>query len=445
MNFKRSENGQVLVMTAMCMAILMGFGAMAIDVGYLYRVRQNTQIAADAAATAAAVTYLYTASIPTALTAGQSAAIANNYTNGSNGISVKVNMPPTSGPITGGGYAEAIVTIPAPTFFMSVFGRRSVTVAARAVAGTPTVGSTCIWLLASTGVGLDLQGSYDVTATNCGIYVNSSSSSAIQVTGNGGTVNTKFIDVVGNSVPGHMTTPTPVTPNVTPRKNPWGNLNGPTYSGPTSVCNSGNTYSASSYTLTAANASSIFNTSSGYVCFTNTGGVTLSGTTGTIGTSGASNLPGSSSGVVYIFEYGLTIATGSTVTFGSGSYDPTTNTFSNTSGAVVEIAGGTLTQQSNSLLNIYAPTSSTYNGIAILQPPINSNSLQVQFGSNNEVLDGYIYAPSAEVYLQDSGGGIVATGIVANTMTNQTSQITIASYDLANQTTTPNRVVSMVE
>ncbi len=122
-----------------------------------------------------------------------------------------------------------------------------------------------------------------------------------------------------------------------------------------------------------------------------------------------------------------------------------TGTFSNTSGAVMEIYGGTLTQDSSSVLNVYAPTSGSYNGIAILQPSTNTNQLQVQFGSNNEILDGYIYAPGAEVYLQDNGGGITATGIVANSMANQTSSITIPSYDTANSGTTPNRIVTLVE
>jgi hypothetical protein len=71
--------------------------------------------------------------------------------------------------------------------------------------------------------------------------------------------------------------------------------------------------------------------------------------------------------------------------------------------------------------------------------------LKVQKGSNNQVLDGYIYAPGAEVYLQDSGGGLTATGIVASSMFDKTSQITIPSYDKAHPTTTVNRVVSLVE
>jgi hypothetical protein len=80
-----------------------------------------------------------------------------------------------------------------------------------------------------------------------------------------------------------------------------------------------------------------------------------------------------------------------------------------------------------------------------MQPSNNTNDLQVQFGSNNQTLDGYIYAPGAEVYLQDHGGGITATGIVADTMYDKSSTITIPSYDKAHPSTTPNRVVALVE
>jgi hypothetical protein len=80
-----------------------------------------------------------------------------------------------------------------------------------------------------------------------------------------------------------------------------------------------------------------------------------------------------------------------------------------------------------------------------MQPSNNTNQLQVQFGSNNQTLDGYIYAPGAEVYLQDNGGGITATGVVANDLYDNSSTIRIPSYDSAHPTTTLNRVVAMVE
>jgi len=113
---------------------------------------------------------------------------------------------------------------------------------------------------------------------------------------------------------------------------------------------------------------------------------------------------------------------------------------------VLDIGGGTLKQDSNSLLNIYAPTGGSYDGIAILQPPSNTSILQVQFGSNNEVLDGYIYAPKGEVYLQDNGGGVTATGIVCNQLYDKASTLTVSrSYDKANPTTTLNRMLTLVE
>jgi hypothetical protein len=406
------------------MTILMGFLGLAIDVGLLYRTRQNVQIAADAAATAAAMNYLYTQSALSAQSAGRAASAANGFTNGSNGVTVTVNLPPQSGPNQNAGFAEAIVQGPSFTTFMRVLGINSVPVSARSVAGAPTVGTACIWLMATSGTALYLQGAYDIDVPNCGIYVNSSSPTDVSVTGNGGTVTAKFLDAVGSHVPDHQTDPTPVTPDTAPRTSPWGNLDGPSVPSGCDI--------TSSLTSVTTSNQAIVSGSSGnnVVCFTNA--VTLNGV----------SLPGASSGVVYVFESGVTLS--GTVTFGSGTYNSGTETFSNTSGAVMEIETGSLSQ-GNAVLNIYAPTAGSYNGVAVLQPATNTNQLQVQFGSSNETLDGYIYAPGAEVYLQDNGGGVTAAGIVANELYDKASSITIPSYDLANSTTSPNRVVSLVE
>jgi hypothetical protein len=428
MRFHKSEEGQALVLTAICMTVLMGFLGLGIDVGLLFQARQRVQTAADAAAIAAALDYLYNGSATTAQAAGQAAATANGFTNGSNGVQVTINVPPASGPDQSGNFAEAVITDPSPTNFMPLFGFSTITVAGRAVAGQPEAGNACIWLMATSGTALSVQGSYDFNLPNCGIYVNSPDSDAVTVTGNGGTVNAAFLDVVGNTTPQHQTTPTPITSNAAARKSPWGNLTGPSVPG-------GCTQTSSATSITTANETSVSASSSNsVVCFTSA--VTLN--------DGVS-LPGAPSGVIYVFEDGVTIATGATVTLGSATYDSSSGTFSNTSGAAMEIYGGTLNQDSNSILNVYSPTAGPYNGIAILQPSTNTNTLQVQFGSNNEVLDGYIYAPGAQVYLQDSGGGITASGIVAKTMSNQTSSVTISSYDAANYQTTPNRIVSLVE
>jgi len=80
-----------------------------------------------------------------------------------------------------------------------------------------------------------------------------------------------------------------------------------------------------------------------------------------------------------------------------------------------------------------------------MQPASNATTLQVQFGSGNETLDGMIYAPGAEVYLQDNGGGVTATGVIADTMYIKSSSLTIPSYSAAHPTTTPLRAVTLVE
>jgi hypothetical protein len=434
----RSEEGQTLVLTALCMTAMLGFMALSVDVGVLFRAKRCLQTAADSAAIAAAQDYMWNQSATTAKVAGKAASSTNGYTDGTNSVSVYINVPPANGPNAGvAGFAEAIVAQPVGMGFMGMFGRGSVSVTARAVAAAPNNGSACIWLMGNSGTDLDIQGSYDIEAPGCGIYVNSPSNNALKVTGGGGTVNAAFLDVVGNNSGNHSTSPTADTLNSGVRSSPWGNLSGPSYP---SACSITSTLTS----ITTANVASVSGSATNnVVCFTKA--VTLNN--GVV-------LPGAANGVVYVFENNVTIATGATVTLGSGTVSPatgcTTNcVFSNEVGATMELAGSaTLNQNSNSLLNIYAPAtlSSPYDGIAILQPATNTTELQIQFGSNNEVLDGYIYAPGAEVFMQDSGGGVTASGIVAASMFEKTSQLYIyTNYDTAHSSTTKNRTLTLVE
>ena len=76
LRIQKDEAGQVLVMTALSMTVLVGFLALAIDVGMLFRAKRNMQIAADAAAIAGALDYKYNGSITSAQTAAEAAATA---------------------------------------------------------------------------------------------------------------------------------------------------------------------------------------------------------------------------------------------------------------------------------------------------------------------------------------------------------------------------------
>lgn len=439
MRIVREEDGQMIVITALSMTLLLGFMAVALDVSVLFRTKRNAQIAADTAATAAALSFYYNQSVTTAQAVGKAAASNNGITNGTNGATVVVNMPPQSGPNTAyASFAEAIVTQPNATYFAKVFGVASVNVVARAVAGDPAAGKACNFVTNPTASGaLALQGAYTISGGTvngvmqpaCGTYVASTSSSAIKITGNGGTVDANFIATAGGA--SGNTNPTTISTGVVGiQSDPFATQ---VQSAPTAAnCTGGNTVSASTVTSTTKIPSPV----NGVVCFS-ANNVTL---------GNGVTLPGSSSGTVYVFENGVTVGVGSTVTLGSGSYNSSTNQFTNTAGATMEILQGTLNQASNSLLNIYAATAGSTNGISIMLPATNTTStLQVQFGSNNEVFDGFIYAPNALVYAQDNGGGVTATGIVANTEKLKSSSLTLPSYNSANPYTTPLRQILLVE
>jgi Flp pilus assembly protein TadG len=412
------ESGQALVLVALSMAILMGFMALAIDVGLLFRTRRNLQIAADAASTAAGLNYLYYGNVNTAKAAGVAAAAANGVTITASDI----HTPPLSGPshsTTAGAYFEVIPQLAVGTNFMGVTTHsRTFTVMARAVAGTPAVGQDCIYITGSGADVLDMQGSSaTISANGCGIFVTSSDPAAVQSKG-GPNVTAAFFDVVGGySGNGQGIGPTTPTTGAPAMSDPFGNLTGPNGNPNSTDCPTG----ASGNTVTAntVTSSTTLPVSNGITCFSSAN-VTL---------SAGITLPG---GRIYVFENGVTI--GGTMTVGSS-----------TNGATLDIYSGTF-NQGNSALTIYAPTSGTYNAIAIMQPQSNGTTLQVQSGSGSQVLDGWIYAPGAEVYLQDHGGGITASGIVASKMKIKASTVTIpTNYNSVHPTTTPLRAVTLVE
>jgi len=124
----RDESGQMLVLTALAMTVLLGFMALALDVGLLFRAKRNVQTAADAAAIAAALEYNYHGTT-NMVSAANTAATNNGITDTTQ---VAVHNPPWSGYHNGGGYIEVVIDQPNPTVFMNMFGRGSVNVASRA-------------------------------------------------------------------------------------------------------------------------------------------------------------------------------------------------------------------------------------------------------------------------------------------------------------------------
>jgi hypothetical protein len=453
MKFLKDENGQTLVLTVLAMTVVLGFIALAIDVGMLFRAKRNLQTAADAAATAGALDYYYYQSATSARTMGCNAAAANGVsgtcTTGAcgsgGGAQICINVPPQYGPIKSGNFVEAVINQPNPTVFMSIFGYGSVAVAAKAVAGLPGNSSACVWLMDSAmSRALDLKGNGTVDATNCGVYVNSNSSSAVSMNGHT-SINAASLVVVGNDTGAANVVPGHTRINAPPQTPPIP-LNLPGI--PSTGCTS--TITQSEITLSTNGGSKISEASAGgssannVVCFTNAGGVTIDD--GVV-------LPGAAgNGVLYVFENGVNLS--GAVTLGSATY--TNGQFSNTLGATLDLAGGSL-NQGNAALSIYAPTSGAYNGIALMQPTTNTTGgvhcpsspvspcLLIQRGSSGSVFDGIVYAPGAYVELQDHAGAVYATGLIADGLFVKASDLILSGYSQSNPTTTPFKVITLVE
>jgi Putative Flp pilus-assembly TadE/G-like len=401
----RDESGQAMIVTLLCLTCLLGMVAMAADVGTLFYSRRNLQIAADAAAIAGAGELSH----GNMNAAGIAAAAQNGVVVGTNGGWVNMSSPPTGGAYAGlaGGYVEAIVSQTEPTFFMKIFGKTSQTVAARAVAYSGGSSNGCVYILSgNASPAMDLQGSFDVSAPACSVIINSNDPDALQFTGAKGTLTAGSVGVAGGDG-GQVgdSTPAPVT-GIAQVSDPYNGYTGPTPTG----------------------------------CTTPAGGKL----TGTV-SPGCYSAP--AKGTLTINNANLN--TGTYVL--QGNVNLTGTVTSNAGGTTLDIVNGALTEGTNTVLNLVAPLpgSGPPGGIAIMEPPTNSNLLLFDFGSSSGSITGVIYAPNAPMELHDSGGdksgGLkLITDLIVNTLKDQTATLSITSYS---QTTpgTPLTKIALVE
>lgn len=391
---------------ALAMTCILGVVALATDVGVLLNDRRKVQVAADYAALAGAQEIRYaTSDGKTVAAVAQAAAAQSGFTNGSNGVTVTVNNS-VSGPLTGPhagnkNYVEVIVQRASPTYFMKLFGHNSINVSARAVAGLGVSNKYCAYILDPTGSGaLQGQGASTATFNNCGVIVDSNSSSAVSITGGAGSITASSISIVGGSGSGSIS-PAPAT-GVAQISDPLGFLSLP----------DPNTLS----------------------CNAPPGG-TLTGVIGTGGTvcySGDVNLSNVTlSGGTFVFTGNVSLS--GTVTSG-------------TNGATLDIASGSLSENTNASLSITAPTTGAYSGIAIMQPLANTNQLTFAKGNSGGTIDGIIYAPGAQLYLHDNAGSLTVTSdIIVKTIYDKASTLTVTSYSQTHSSTSVLRFAGLAE
>jgi Putative Flp pilus-assembly TadE/G-like len=415
------EAGQVLILVLLSLVVLLGFAALATDVGAMFHAKRLVQTAADSAAIAGALELpnpgdpgsctgnAGTATTGAVCAAAMADAARNGVANGVKGTTVAVNKPPQYGPHAGNSnYVEVIATQPQQTFFMGLFGRNSMNVQARAVAylGAGT-SEGCVYALDPTSSkDVYVNDTAGYLQTKCAIYSDSKASDSA-ATKAGGIICGKVVGIVGGvGGSGHVfqgtcpgATGSPIT-GMVPVADPLAYMTPPTV--PSGPCNP---QSSGSFVP-------------GYYCGI-TGAATLS--------------PG-----LYILSGDLALS-GSNVVSGSGVTIYLVNagvSLNGSSSLSLTAASCTVTAGTNPPLC----SSGAYNGIVLWS----TTTGNVHCGSEGNVgfcavgthpnnIEGVFYFPNAPIAFQGNGSTALNAAIVALRVTFFGS-VTLNGYPLTSGT-----------
>jgi len=416
------------------------------------------------------------------------------------GATFTVKPSPTYGQHSNSGYYEVIIKQPSSAPFVGTFaglfnGGKSapnydpMTVGARAVAGR-VPGTTCLYVLNKTaekalyvkGGGGGSKAPATISAPGCSIQVNSNASDALCTTGNSATIDAPQIFVVGAQDPAGKcnNVQNNVSTGVGQANDPFAGM-----ASPSAGCGTGFGLATSFAGSTIKNP-----TITAYSGGTVTIQGLVNGVSKTISTTGTAYTPVSGGASVSRFcfsDTNLQLGTSSSGGFTLGSSGNEMFSFLHgvaiggnnsliTVNGTIDIAGGDF-QESNVNLFIKGPTADAtlqpYSGFALISEstattcsssvgsmgtvPAGDGCLQLQFGSNSATgttvacaagsglpgMIGTVYAPHDVLYMQDSGGCVAVTNLVADEVWDN-SALTITNYNLA-YTTSPLDVVRLVE
>jgi len=393
------ERGNILVLTALCISVLLSCLAIAIDVGYIYITQRQLQMLADSAAMAGALeasacgssncTVIQTAAT-TAVTEGGNPAptvFLQCATASGTGLLLTIN----NGPCALGAsdpnnlnvnYVEVVATRQQPTFFARLLGYSTFKISARAEAGKSPAAGPCMNIIGTTGQTLTLNSGAKITdgvGSNCGVNVNSSGTPAV-MENSGVTVNVGTYTVHGTVTNnGGSYTPAPTTgaptqPDAFQAQITAGTLSTPTQPAVSSTCcnpiNNATTLQPGYY------SSGLNFNGSGYTVTMNPG----------------------------VYYFGGNLMVGGVTLRGTG--------------VTIYMSNGQFNMNSLSTINLTAPSSGPTAGLVIWQPASNTSQMNLDTGSNSS-WGGGVYLPGAQLTLNGDStvsgfGMIVAKSVMLN-------------------------------
>jgi Flp pilus assembly protein TadG len=390
------REGGVAVMTAVTLTSVAGVAGLGTEATMWYVAQRNLQGATDAAAFTAATAEAASANSTAFGNAAQAVATKYGFVSGTNGVLVKVNNPPKSGNYTGNSEAvEVVISQPQTMLFSSLFMQTQPTISARAVAAPSTTttgsgGANCVIAL-DKGKVTDItdSGSATLNMPSCALQINSSSSGALNLSGNA-SITAKTMSIVGNytkSGNASLTVTGGITTGASAMPDPYANVSIPSYSG----CNQTAMHVVSSTSLAATGGTP-------YV-FCN--GLSVAGTsTLTLG-------PG-----IYVINAGSFSVSGTATVAGTGVTIILTNATTPSSTGTVSISGG-------STINLSAPSTGPTAGLAFFQDRSAGTGTNSFSGGSTQTITGAIYFPSQAINFSGNSGNTpsACTQLIGYTLT----------------------------
>jgi Flp pilus assembly protein TadG len=195
--FCRSNRGSVAIMMGITLTVTIGVAGLGAEITFLLFRHRQLQTVADAAALSAAAAMQ--AGYPTFDVEARAVAASLNFPNGVNGVAITPNNPPGSGAYARNtGAVEVIASQPQTLAMVGLVSNGLFNVTARAVAIVGT-GSSCVLQFSpGSATGVTISNGAAVNLIDCGLSANSTSGSAISVTG-GATLTAQSVSTSGST------------------------------------------------------------------------------------------------------------------------------------------------------------------------------------------------------------------------------------------------------
>src|SRR5215469_4163228 len=395
--FSRNRAGNVAVIAALALPVMVGFFGLGSETAYWYFRDRNLQGAADVAAYNGALA-LRGGATSSAITTQATTDAETNGWSSVNGTIV-VHTPPTTGTHQNSSAVEVILTDNDQRYFTGIFVGGQIQIRTRAVAQYNALGTACLLALDKIKSGaMNFWGNSTSTFTDCNVLSDSISPTGFTLGGSAGATMPCAMSAGGFSITAGLvltTCPKPIS-NGPEAADPYANLAAPTIP---ANCSAGN------------------GTQPGRYC----GGITYNGT--------ATLAPG-----VYIIDGGTLKINANANLTGTGI------TFYLTNGATVQMNG-------NATVNLSAPTSGPFSGVLFYGDRTMAYAIQKINGNASSVMTGAIYFPSQEVdVLGNFTGANGCMQVVADTISysgNSHFSSNCSAYGMGN-VSTPG-AISMVE